>query len=353
MSTYPISLLHDNSILIVDRDIVLCMIMDTCMSWVCHFLHCFAVSNCAAFWPIFLDHGTIGKNMELYYWIAGGVLPKIYCSICLYSVSYVSLPSRHCTVIPKTIEHDRTVVYHELGRLYWMYCMAELCCFSEAIVHSKRFLPSDFLRHTFNTIQGRRYDVNVMRGTAMKIERISRHSSCLQHKLWCRYTLYYTIEKHDICDPEFQASGSDQRKDSPLFRCTTSEGGASPSKNRGPLCWLDHWQSGFLTAAPFQEKLRMAQEQMRRAETKCPINAPWLEKIHHKKSIITMMIIISCAFFKTIWYKWFQMMYNSTWPSLSSTFFYRPVINSRRHAGWDTPERVGVWGGQVRISLKS
>ena len=43
---------------------------------------------------------------------------KNYCSICLYSVSYVSLPSRHCTVIPKTIEHDRTVVYHELGRLY-------------------------------------------------------------------------------------------------------------------------------------------------------------------------------------------------------------------------------------------
>ena len=116
---------------------------------------------------------------------------------------------------------------------------------------------------------------------------------------------HYTISsKHDTCAPQFQTSGSDGslRLRSKKSRCTTSEGGASPSKNRGRAStgnWLLLWRgpiwavaglvswresffvqgvwawslTGFLASSPFQEKLRMAQEQMRRAEAKCPISA--------------------------------------------------------------------------------
>lgn len=350
MSTYPISLLHDNSILIVDRDIVLCMIMDTCMSWVCHVLHCFAVSNCAAFWPIFLDHGTIGKNMELYYWIAGGVLPKNYCSICLYSVSYVSLPSRHCTVIPKTIEHDRTVVYHELGRLYWMYCMAELCCFSEAIVHSKRFLPSDFLRHTFNTIQGRRYDVNVMRGTAMKIERISRHLSCLQHKLWCRYTLYLHSKNMIFAIQNSKHLAMTNGK-TPLCSGALLQREEQAHQRTEARC-----VGLIVDSQDFKKSCAAARKSFAWRKSRCGVRKPNvqslcfdLRKSTTKKHNHDDDHHILCIFQDHL----IEMMYNSTWPSLSYTFFCRPVINSRRHVGWDMPERVGVWGGQVRISLKS
>ena len=99
-----------------------------------------------------------------------------------------------------------------------------------------------------------------------------------------------------------------------------------------------------------QEKLRMAQEQMRRAEThrvRCQCAMTWGNP-PEKNSIIPRWWSSSCSFFKTILYKWCIILHDHLYPT--HFFVCRPVINSsRRHAGWDTPERVGVWGGQVRI----
>ena len=128
--------------------------------------------------------------------------------------------------------------------------------------------------------------------------------SCLQHKLWCRYTKKKYNRKTWYLRSRIPNIWLWPTERLPFVQVHYFRGRSKPIKEPRPvvsLCWLDLWQSGFNSQLrSCQEKLRMAQEQMRRAETKCPILCFDLRKSTTKKSIITMMIIISCAFFKTI-----------------------------------------------------